>query len=118
MPPRVQLFSAPRALPIRSRISNVSPFQLRAVPNSRSFADKSTDLPVADNGKGPNSESLPHVSEEAATMAKVTGTEGPDINQGTPVDKVRSLWDNELSCASATIADIDIIDCTGRQGSR
>lgn len=50
-------------------------------------------------------------------MAEVTGTEGPDINQGTPIDEVRSFGDNELSCASVTIADIVIVGCTGRQGS-
>jgi len=88
MPPRIQLFSATRVLPIHPRPSNVCPLQLRAVPKPRCFADKSKDLPVADNKKGPNSESLPHVSEEAASMAQTTGTEGPDINQGTPIDEV------------------------------
>lgn len=29
-----------------------------------------------------------HVSEEAAKMAKITGGEGPDLTQGTPVQDV------------------------------
>jgi len=39
--------------------------------------------------KGPNMDSLPHVSEEAAAMAQVTGTEGPNVEEhGTPVAEV------------------------------
>jgi len=35
-----------------------------------------------------------HVSEEAAKMAKITGSEGPDIEgQGTPVQEVRLAYD-------------------------
>ena len=31
---------------------------------------------------------LPHVSEEAAAMDKITGDTPPDIDQGTPVQEV------------------------------
>jgi hypothetical protein len=32
--------------------------------------------------------SAPHVSEEAAQMADITGSTGPDLEQGTPVQDV------------------------------
>ncbi|KAI9664817.1 MAG: hypothetical protein M1821_006265 [Bathelium mastoideum] len=33
-------------------------------------------------------EQLPHVSEEAAATAKITGEPGPDIQQGTPIQEI------------------------------
>ena len=40
--------------------------------------------------KGPNQDQLPHVSEEAGAMSEITGEEGPDLQQGTPVQEVRT----------------------------
>ncbi|KJX98183.1 30S ribosomal protein S7 [Zymoseptoria brevis] len=58
-------------------------------PAYRSFADKSSDLPKADEGAvGPNMNQAEHVSEEAAKMANITGNEGPDLTQGTPVQDI------------------------------
>ncbi|SMR48445.1 unnamed protein product [Zymoseptoria tritici ST99CH_1E4] len=58
-------------------------------PAYRSFADKSSDLPKADEGEvGPNMNQAEHVSEEAAKMANITGGEGPDLTQGTPVQDI------------------------------
>ena len=37
---------------------------------------------------GPNQEQLPHVSEEAAAIGKITGEGGPETEQGTPVQEV------------------------------
>lgn len=55
----------------------------------RSITADEKPLPKADNpGPGPNQEQLPHVSEEAAAMGKITGEGGPDIGQGTPVEEV------------------------------
>lgn len=49
-------------------------------------------LPEADKpGLGPNQEQLPHVSEEAAATGKIMGDEGPDIEQGTPVQEVHLI---------------------------
>nr|POE74702.1 37s ribosomal protein s7, mitochondrial [Quercus suber] len=51
--------------------------------------DKSGSLPVAEAGQsGPNMKQAEHVSEEAAKMAKITGGEGPDLEQGTPVQEI------------------------------
>jgi small subunit ribosomal protein S7 len=54
----------------------------------RSFADASKDLPKSPDGKGPTTDQLPHVSQEAAATADITGEAGPDITQGTPVNEV------------------------------
>lgn len=44
-------------------------------------------------GPGPNSESLPHVSEEAAMVGKIMGDKfAPDLSEGTPVEEVRDAW--------------------------
>nr|POE47129.1 nmra-like family domain-containing protein 1 [Quercus suber] len=51
--------------------------------------DKSGSLPVAPPGQsGPNMKQAEHVSEEAAKMAKITGSQGPDLEQGTPVQDI------------------------------
>jgi len=89
MPPRLNLFRAPRALTIRPR----QPILTNAAQPSicRRFAsDKSKDLPVAEGNEqvGPNMQQQEHVSEEAAKMANITGGEGPDLSQGTPVQDV------------------------------
>lgn len=69
-------------------------------------------LPEADKpGPGPNQEQLPHVSEEAAATDKIMGEEGPDIEQGTPVQEVRTsgwswhMWSN--SCSSTQVLKRD-----------
>ena len=48
-------------------------------------------MPVSVDDKGPNTDTLPHVSEEAVGMSKATGGTGPDLQQGTPVQEVRRL---------------------------
>ncbi|KAL8768356.1 MAG: hypothetical protein Q9209_005390 [Squamulea sp. 1 TL-2023] len=65
------------------------PLCLRLAPRRSITADEKP-LPKADEGgPGPNQEQLPHVSEEAASMSKITGEGGPQIEeQGTPVDEV------------------------------
>jgi hypothetical protein len=51
-------------------------------------SSSSKHLPVSKKHKGPNTESLPHVSEEATSMAKLTVGKGPNFCQGTPVQEV------------------------------
>ena len=48
--------------------------------------DKLPEAPVGQ--KGPNTQQQEHVTEEAAKMAKIQGKEGPDVEQGTPVQEV------------------------------
>ncbi|KAF2137646.1 uncharacterized protein K452DRAFT_235589 [Aplosporella prunicola CBS 121167] len=95
MPPRLNLLSAaPRALAFRPKPATPQwrlPLVARRCYSAGddAAAKKQTDLPVAEEGaKGPNTETLPHVSEEASAMAKIRGGEGPDVTQGTPVEEV------------------------------
>lgn len=88
MPPRLYLSSA------RSTSIRTQPSARAARPVSCKLAQKrwitadEKPLPTAEQPKGPNQEQLPHVSEEAAAIDKITGEEGPDLNQGTPVQEV------------------------------
>ncbi|KAF2103855.1 ribosomal protein S7 [Rhizodiscina lignyota] len=91
MPPRIPVFSVSKSLPHRSRVAIErwrGDAQLPVLPRCRAFADSSKDLPKSKDGKGPNMDQLPHASEEAAATAKITGEEGPDLQQGTPVEEV------------------------------
>lgn len=93
MPPRLNLLHGPRALAVRTRAPArewIPAAQLGlSKTQTRSYADPKKDLPVAEVKKEGNQGSeMPHVSEEAASMAKITGGTGPDINQGTPVAEV------------------------------
>ncbi|KAF2089419.1 ribosomal protein S7 [Saccharata proteae CBS 121410] len=95
MPPRLFL-RAPRSIALRPgpssaiapRLSTPARLSQPALCQWRGFADASKDLPESTNQKGPNTEQLPHVSEEAAQMGKITGEGGPDISQGTPVEEM------------------------------
>lgn len=94
MAPRINLLN--QALAYRPRTTSVPQF-FRAQPSlCRSYAsgNPSKDLPVAEKDEaGPNMQQQEHVSEEAAKMAKITGGEGPDLSQGTPVQDVRLQHD-------------------------
>lgn len=90
MPPRLNLFHTSRTLPLRPY--NAVPRFISRPAACRTYAsDPSKDLPVAKDEEpvGPNMQQQEHVSEEAAKMAKITGGEGPDLDQGTPVQDVR-----------------------------
>lgn len=95
MPPRMRLLLYGRAATMCSRpfhpSSAIGPLCFRLQPRRSITADEKP-LPTADDqDPGPNQEQLPHVSEEAAAMGKITGEGGPDLDQGTPVQEV-SVW--------------------------
>ena len=48
------------------------------------------------SGSGPNQQQLPHVSEEAAAMSKITGEQGPELEKGTPVQEVQAKFEEML----------------------
>jgi len=83
MPPRMNLYGASRSLAIRSRPS-IASRQPRFAPvvARRAFAEE--------KGPTPTDGAMPHVSEEAAQVADVTGETKPDLGQGTPVQEVCS----------------------------
>ncbi|KAK7613903.1 30S ribosomal protein-like protein S7 [Phyllosticta citricarpa] len=91
MPPRTSLFAPARSLALRSK--GVAPqwHTARFAPVvRRGFADDSSNSKddSKPEPKGPNTEPLPHVSEEARDMAKIQGKQSPEIEQGTPIDEV------------------------------
>ncbi|KAJ9666567.1 hypothetical protein H2201_003226 [Coniosporium apollinis] len=91
MPPRIDFFAASRPLTYRPKALTCpgrAQQALKALPAScRGFAN-SKDLPVAEGAEGPNTDTLPHVSEEAAAINEITGKGGPEIEQGSPVQEV------------------------------
>lgn len=75
-----------------NRRSSVYPIALPVRHNARRYnTNDYSKMPKKETpGPGPNSESLPHVSEEAAMMGKITGDKSaPDLSEGTPVEEVR-----------------------------
>lgn len=91
MPPRIQaplyvlsIPFRPRPPVVRWKNTNVSS---TVQPLSRGLSS-SKDLPVSEDKKGPNTDQLPHISEEAAATAKAKGETPPDLEQGTPVQEV------------------------------
>ena len=57
----------------------------------RTYADQ--NAPAQDRSHKPSSEPIEHVSEEAAKTAQIMGEQGPDVNQGTPVEDVSAICD-------------------------
>ncbi|KAL8702175.1 MAG: hypothetical protein Q9224_000137 [Gallowayella concinna] len=87
MSPRFSLLLSGRLAASVSRTSRI-PICLRLAPH-RTITANEKPLPKADEATpGPNQEQLPHVSEEAATMGKITGEGGPSLEQGTPVQEI------------------------------
>lgn len=90
MPPQLNFFALSRPIVFRPRTSS----QWRAQPVIRTVASQcraysdSKDPAPADRSKRNDAKPLDHVSEEAAQTAKIMGEEGPDVNQGTPVEEV------------------------------
>ncbi|KAF1814088.1 ribosomal protein S7 [Eremomyces bilateralis CBS 781.70] len=77
------------ALPIRPQTARcasqrLAPVSIQCRRSTRASSSNSGEK----RPKGPDTDSLPHVSEEAAATAKITGDKGPDIQQGTPVQEV------------------------------
>jgi small subunit ribosomal protein S7 len=92
MSPRLNLFSIARKIPYRPRPQTqwrIQPQVRVALAPYRSFAD-ARDRRVAEEEKEAV-KPLPHISEEVAKTAEIEGKEGPDLEQGTPVEDVSRL---------------------------
>jgi hypothetical protein len=91
MPPRLNLRAASRSLVILSRpsVTSVQP-RIAQIVARRTFAEEKSQHPAP----GTNQDVLPHVSEEAAEYAEITGGTKPDTSQGTPVQDVCSSTSN------------------------
>lgn len=97
---RVPLLHLTRSVAVRP---NVLPYGcLRLAPRRAITADEKP-LPEADSPQPePNQEQLPHVSEEASTMGKISGDGGPEVEeQSTPIEEVTAA----LICACCPISD-------------
>lgn len=91
MRPKIQLFRSSRLIasraPVSSSLFQQVPLCVR-LQQRRSITADEKPLPEAEQPKGPNQDTLPHVSEEAADQGKITGEGGPDLDQSTPVSEV------------------------------
>ena len=93
MPPRLNVLSIARSIPYRPKVqaqwlprplTRFAPTQIRTYSDAKDSKEPAT----GDRSKRLDAQPLPHVSEEAAQMAEITGGEGPDLSQGTPVQEV------------------------------
>ena len=91
MAPRILSSSAARRIAFRCEAIDCNKqFTVRSRwPSARRFINDEKPLPKADTpAPGPNQQQLPHVSEEAATMGKITGQSAPDLKEGIPIQEV------------------------------
>ncbi|KAJ4311328.1 hypothetical protein N0V94_008003 [Neodidymelliopsis sp. IMI 364377] len=96
MPPRLNISALSRSIafrpkpqiqwPARSAL-RVAPSQCRTYADAPPYADQNA-APAQDRSHKPSSEPIEHVSEEAAKTAQIMGEQGPDVNQGTPVEDI------------------------------
>lgn len=92
MPPRLNILGFVRVLPLRPspQAQWLRPVARTSVPPQiRSYSD-SKEPPATVRPKSDVHNTIPHVSEEASNIAKITGSDVPDLNQGTPVEEVGS----------------------------
>lgn len=119
MPPRINLFTARKAVPVvrssstpsarpsildlQHRSSNATYVGLQKRWNSSSGSDASAgdnNNENPDRLKGPTEDALPHVSEEAAAMDDIMSKEkrcdgipsSPELEQGTPISEVTLIF--------------------------
>lgn len=91
MHPRIQLIRSGRSFLLRPRASASASYQIPPsfrLLQKRNISADEKPLPESEGSKGPNQDTLGHVSEEAAMEGKITGEGGPDLEQSTPVQEV------------------------------
>jgi len=90
MPPRLNIIPFTRSIPYRPRPSPqwlVRPVTRTTPSYDRAYSDSKNSS--ADRSKRIDTQPLDHVSAEAAELAKITGSQGPEVEeQGTPVEEV------------------------------
>src|ERR1700760_3506991 len=89
MSSRIPLLSTPRLLVFRPKLRLGKECFTR--PKSQSFVSNFStkkDQQVPTNKNGPNTDTLPSISEEAAAIGKAKGEKGPELEQGSPVQDV------------------------------
>ena len=93
MRPQSHIHRSVQSLALRLRPPNYRSRQCFHTTSSKYITADEKPLPQSGGeGPGPNQSQLPHVSEEAAAIGKVTGEGGPEIEeQGTPVQEVGDM---------------------------
>lgn len=99
MSPRLNLFTARKAIPIfrQPSVHNASlNVTARLGGLNRRYNSDDAKHPKTATRMGPTEDQLPHVSEEAAAMEKIMGDKkcdgtpaSPELEQGTPISEVR-----------------------------
>ncbi|EXJ63892.1 hypothetical protein A1O7_00227 [Cladophialophora yegresii CBS 114405] len=90
MAPRLSFLTArtvvfrPKPVIPQKRIAPVPAF----LQQQRAASDDVTSKYDSNEFRGANESQLPHVTQEAAAIDKVTGNTPPDIDQGTPVQEI------------------------------
>lgn len=90
MPPRLNLASFTRSIPLRPRphVQWLARPALQASPlQGRLYSDSNTSG-ANDRSKKIDAQPADHISEEKAKTAEAMGEQGPDMTKGTPVEEV------------------------------
>lgn len=87
-----------RQLPIFRAVLSSNPQLIKSslrrlfiLPNARRNTDSAlgrSKAEATERNTGPNQDQLPHVSEEAVSIASTMGEAGPELEQGTPIQEV------------------------------
>ncbi|KIW02363.1 uncharacterized protein PV09_06185 [Verruconis gallopava] len=91
MPPRLNVLHPPRTLVLRPKTSPSSWRVFNGSAHARPFSDSPKDPNVTTDQDIKERTNVDHnmaVSEEAKVMAKVRGEQGPDLQQGTPIEEI------------------------------
>ncbi|KAF2488429.1 ribosomal protein S7 [Lophium mytilinum] len=115
MPPRLNLLTVPRTIVYRPKVAASSlrnGVLTRTSPLCRNYSDS----PGADRSKDPSTQPLGGVTEEAATTADITGSKGPELEQGTPVEEI--VKDDKEAQEKLPKVMQDSIKSSGPKGSR
>jgi small subunit ribosomal protein S7 len=93
MPPRLLSRPAFRSVLTPSKpTSQAISLSIRTASRGLASKNDQSTLKMPQPEHGTNQQSIPHVSEEAATMSKITGQPGPDMSEGTPIQEVFSIY--------------------------
>ncbi|KZF19226.1 ribosomal protein S7 [Xylona heveae TC161] len=127
MPPRLSLLPLGRPLTILSRpiaaptarpTIALASASVRSQNLCRGFADdKKAPVDDVPPKVGPNMDHLPHVSEEAAALGRITGEGGPELEQGTPIQEILERDQDGLKKAPKVLKD-QVEPPSGPKGTR
>jgi small subunit ribosomal protein S7 len=92
MPPRLNITTLARSLPVRPKPQVQWPTRRPATRFAPSQCRVYSDFkapPANDRSERTESKPIEHVSEEEKKVAEAMGKQGPDLSRGTPIAEVR-----------------------------